>query len=72
MAMALSKQEGKKICNWFVAMPLPKQGGKKNGIGKSRMEFGNTIATIPFHFFFPFFLRNDKCTQFLQYFHNKF
>ena len=35
--------------------------------------FGNAIATIPFHFFFSFFfLINDKCTQFLQYFHNKF
>ena len=38
---------------------------KKIGIVKSGMEFGNAIATIPFHFFF-FFLRNDKCTQFLQ------
>ena len=32
---------------------------------------GNAIATIPFLFFF-FFLRNDMCTQFLQYFYNKF
>ena len=45
---------------------------KKFGIVKSGMELGNAIATIPFHFFFFFFLRNDKCTQFLQYFHNKF
>ena len=36
------------------------------------MEFGNAIATIPFHIFFLIiffiiiFLRNDKCTQFLQ------
>ena len=72
VVMALPKQEGKEICNWFVVISLPKQGVKKMfGIVKSGMEFGNAIATIPFHFFF-FFLRNDMCTQFLQYFYNKF
>ena len=33
--------------------------------------FGNAIAINPFHNFF-FFFRNDMCTQFLQYFYNKF
>ena len=57
VAMALSKLEGKKkFCNWFVAMPLPKWGVKKKiGVVKSGMEFGNAIATIPFHIFFNYF-----------------
>ena len=35
---------------------IAKIGGKKKtfGIVKSGMEFGNSIATIPFHFFFFF------------------
>ena len=45
----------KNFCNWFVAMPLPKWGVKKKiGVVKSGMEFGNAIATIPFHTFFFF------------------
>ena len=38
-------------------------GGKK---------FVAIVATIPLYFFFFFFLRNDMCTQFLQYFYKKF
>ena len=59
-------------------------GGKKKIVlvcGNAIAEIGGkkfvAIVAMPlpqFHstFFFFFFLRNDMCTQFLQYFYNKF
>ena len=75
MAMALPKQDGKKkICNWFVAMPLPKQGGifffffgncgnpiAKNGKEKKKLfpKSGKELK------------KSATSTIFLQHFHNK-
>ena len=58
MAMALPKQERKKkFCNWFVAMPLPKMGGKQKGLPISGEEFKKK--------------KGATSTIFLQHFHNK-
>ena len=75
MAMALPKQEEEKILQLVCDNAIAEIRGKNIyiyiGIVKRGMAFGNAIATIPFHFFF-FFKEMISCTQFLQYFHNKF
>ena len=63
---------------WICGNGIAKIGGKKNLLqlvcGKAIAEIGGKkfvaiVATIPLYFFF--FLRNDMCTQFLQYFYKK-
>ena len=61
------KRKKKKKRNRIVAKVLPKQGEKKFHLFQ-QCHCHNSIS----FFFLFFFLRNDKCTQFLQYFYNIF
>ena len=76
MAMALPKQEGKKICNWFVAMPLPKQGVKKKNCGNcgnAILENGKEKKIVVAEIWGGIKKKKKSATStiFLQHFHNK-
>ena len=49
----------KKCCNWFVAMPLPKMGGRKIVVAEiwEGLKKKNAMSTI--------FLQQITCDQFL-------
>ena len=79
----LKKEKRKKKVEWNCGNGIAEIGGEKKVVlvcGNAIAEIGGkkfvAIVAMPlpqFHStFFFFFLRNDMCTQFLQYFYNKF
>ena len=70
--MALLKQDEKKICNWFVLMPLPKQEIiffflAIMAIPLSKMGRKKKVVSV----IWGGIKKNATSTIFLQYFHNK-
>ena len=81
----LKKKSGMELWQWHCRIQFHFSQFKKffftpyfsNGIATNQLQkkknssyFSNAITIIPFHLLL--FLRNDMCTQFLQYFYNKF